>query len=135
MARAAHVSGDVILAVNLRGDGSVDTATVLSGPQMLRQMALESALKTKLRWDGCAILPASSQLIYRFELGEAIYCLQSIELFSNGKPERPYPQITFTANVVDVYDRPIGTCDYAADVEKTRARSARCLFLWRCGWR
>jgi hypothetical protein len=134
LARAAHVGGDVVVLVNLRSDGFVDSATVLSGPQMLRQMALESALKTKLKCDGCASFPATSQIVYRFELGEAIYCSQSVEPSKAEKPERPYPQVTYKSNVVNVYDRPFGTCDYAADIETTRTRSIRCLFLWKCGW-
>jgi hypothetical protein len=134
LARAAHVWGDVVVLVNLRRDGFVDSATVLSGPQMLRQVALESALKTRLKCDECTGLPVTSQIVYKFELGEAIYCSQSVESSKDGKPERPYPQLTYTSNVVNVYDRPFGTCDYAADVETTRTRSIRCLFLWKCGW-
>jgi hypothetical protein len=134
LARAAHVWGDVIVLVNLRRDGFADSATVLSGPQMLRQVALESALKTRLKCDDCAGSPATSQIVYKFELGEAIYCSQSVEPSKDGKPERPYPQLTYTSNVVNVYDRPFGTCDYAADIESTRTRSIRCLFLWKCGW-
>jgi len=133
IARAAGVFGEVVVAVAIRPDGFVDSATVLSGPVMLRQVALDGALKTRLKCDGCESFPASSQIVYKFELGDAIYCAQSNEASGNSKPERPYPQVTHTANVVTIYDRPVGTCDM--EIDHTRARSARCLFLWKCGWR
>jgi len=133
IARAAHVSGEVVVALTFHPDGSVETATVVSGPQMLRQVALESAQKSKFACMACESYPASLQLTYKFELGEAIYCSEAAEPQSDGKPERPYPQVTRAGNVISIYTRPFGTCDPAAD--RTRSRSIRCLYLWKCGWR
>lgn len=133
IAREARVIGDVVVAVNIRTDGYVDTATVLSGPALLRQTALDSALKSKFKCDGCASFPVSSHIVYKFELGDTIGCGQAFSPSSESKPERPYPQVTHTADVVTIYDRPVGTCDM--EIDHTRVRSARCLFLWKCAWR
>jgi hypothetical protein len=135
IARAAHVSGDVVVAITFQIDGSVATATVVSGPMMLRQVALESALKSRFSCLMCESYPVSMQLTYKFELGETIYCSEAPDPESGRKPERPYPQVTHTANVVSIYTRPFGTCDPEAVITKTRSRSIRCLYLWKCAWR
>ena len=43
IALAAHVFGDVELTVAVRSDGTVDSVEVVSGPQILRQAAVDSA--------------------------------------------------------------------------------------------
>src|SRR5438270_9197196 len=43
IARTANVSGDVRVLVSVGRDGTVASATALSGPPMLREAALESA--------------------------------------------------------------------------------------------
>ena len=43
IAMAARVWGDVILSVTLATDGTAESVTVDSGPQMLRQAAVDSA--------------------------------------------------------------------------------------------
>ena len=40
IAKAAHVSGDVMLLIRLEQDGTVGAATVLRGPEMLKASAL-----------------------------------------------------------------------------------------------
>ena len=135
LAREAHVSGDVLIALTVRSDGSVEEGTVVSGHPWLRQIALESAQKSRYACPNCNSYPATLQLKYRFELGETIGCSGGPDLPKDGKLERPYPQVTHTGNLISIYERPIGTCDMEVSTMKTRARSIRCLYLWKCAWR
>jgi hypothetical protein len=134
IARAAHVSGEVVVALAFQIDGSVASATVVRGPMMLRQVALESAQKSRFSCLACESYPASMQLTYKFELGETIYCSEAPQAPADGKPERPFPQVAHTGNVVSIYTRPFGTCDMEVHT-MIRVRSVHCLYLWKCGWR
>jgi TonB family protein len=124
MALAAHVSGDVSLAIKLGHEGGVETVEVVSGPPMLRQTAVALANQTKFECRGCEG-STTMHMTYRFVLGDAIYC---------EGPDRSYPRIAFSEGTVTITDRPFGTCDVGSST-KIRARSARCLFLWKCGWK
>jgi TonB family protein len=46
LARQARISGDIVLQIGVRPDGSVASAEVISGHAMLKQSALESARKS-----------------------------------------------------------------------------------------
>jgi hypothetical protein len=127
IALAAHVSGEVELTIRLRPDGTVDSAVAGAGPAMLREPAVGRARQTQFSCEDCQQPTNSFKLIYRFELGETLFCTMTR---ASG-----YPRVTQSANVITIADQPFGTCDPAANIEKVRARSAKCLFLWRCGWR
>ena len=53
MALAARVSGEVNVEVEVRGDGTVNDTTVLSGPQMLRAVVIESVQKSTFSCGAC----------------------------------------------------------------------------------
>ena len=122
IALAAHVSGDVVLKVSLRPDGGIDSMEAVSGPLMLRQPAIENAKQAQFECMTCNGATTTFQVIYRFDLGPSITC---------DPPDSSYPRVTRSANIVTIAAQPFGTCDPMA----TRVRSARCLFLWKCGWR
>jgi hypothetical protein len=122
IALAAHVSGEVVLKVMLRPDGGIDSAEAVGGPPMLRQAAIVSAKQTQFECVACNGPTTSFRLIYRFDLGPSITC---------GPRGSSYPRVALSANIVTIAAQPFGTCDPMA----TGVRSARCLFLWKCGWR
>ena len=66
LARMANVSGDVRVVVSLRRDGTIASATVLSGPLMLREAALESAQHSVFDCYAC-VSDKSYLLVYKFE--------------------------------------------------------------------
>jgi TonB family protein len=127
IARAAHVSGDVVLKIALRGDGTIDSVEALSGPPMLRQPAIDIAKQTQFQCGGCNGSTTSFRVTYRFEFGPALYCPET--------RDSSYPRVTQSMDTVTIADQPFGTCDPASVIERVRARSAKCLFLWKCGWR
>lgn len=126
-ALAAHVFGDVVLRIALRGDGTIDSVEVISGPPMLRQPAIESAKQTQFRCGACIEPITSFRLTYKFELGPTLYC----ELARDSS----YPRVTQSKDTVAIADQPFGTCDPEGTIDKVRVRSAKCLFRWKCGWR
>jgi hypothetical protein len=113
-----------MLKIAIRPDGVIDSVEAVGGPPMLRQAAIESAKRSQFECMACNGVNATFQLIYRFELGPSITC---------DAPDNSYPRMTHSANIVSITAQPFGTCDPAAD--RIRVRSARCLFLWKCGWR
>ena len=125
-ALVAHVSGDVELDLVIGRDGSLHSAVVASGPPMLRQAALEAVQKTQFDCLGCVENSTRLRMTYRFGLGETVYC---------SNPDSSYPRVAQSNNTITMTDRPIGTCDLAGTIERVRVRSAKCLFLWKCGWR
>ena len=125
IALAAHVEGDVTLVVDLRGDGTVGDVRAESGPQILRAVSIEGSQKNLYTCRMCARSDVRVRLTYSFKLGPAIECEE------NGV-DSSHPRFTHSGDTITIGAQPWGTCDYAA---RLRARSAKCLFLWRCGWR
>lgn len=125
MARAAHVSGNVELRITLQPGGTPGSIEVLNGPPMLRQPAVEFAKQTEFKCADCSGDAASFPLNIKYELGEPIYC---------DPPDASYPRISQDGNTITIVAQPFGTCDPAATTTFRKARSAKCLYLWRCGW-
>ena len=63
LARQAHISGDVRILVGIRRDGSVVSAELISGHQMLKSAALESVQKSTFECRGWAEKVTSYSLI------------------------------------------------------------------------
>lgn len=122
MALAARVSGDVNLDVTLASDGAAATVSVLSGPQMLRQVAVDSAKRSQFRM--IVEKPGGAyQVTYRFVLDEPTKC----------ERDNSYPRLKYEQNLVTITEQPALLCDPAAVIERVRFRSAKCLYLWKCG--
>jgi hypothetical protein len=132
IALAAHVFGDVELTVAIRTDGTIDSVEVVSGPPMLRQAAIDSAKQTQFVCADCKQSTTSFRVLYRYQLGPTIYCTDTTSNtgFVQGGT---YPRISASMNTITITGQPIGTCDWAID--RSRIRSVRCFFLWKCGWR
>jgi hypothetical protein len=127
IALAAHISGGVTLDIVLRRDGSLVSAVAVSGPPMLREPGEILAGKTTFACEGCTADATKFEVTYRFELGPSLNCDET--------KDPAYPTITSSDRTIVISDRPMMICDPAFEVSRTRARSARCLFLWKCGWR
>lgn len=104
LARQARIMGDVKIQVRIRKDGSVDSAEVLSGHPMLKEAALQSALKSTFECETW-----SSGV---FVIG----CREPVPSFT----------LTYTFGMRDDLDGL--DCSSA-----TRSRDAKCFYLWKCG--
>ena len=121
-ARFARIEGDVTVNLSIRKDGGVEAAQAIDGPIMLRKPSLASAQNSKFECLGCADAVTTYSLTYEFEIEPGSCSDASI-----------YPplEITQSPNRITISARVPPTCDPAAK----KVRSAKCLYLWRCGWR
>jgi TonB family protein len=126
MARTARVSGDVEVKISLQRNGIIGSVEATSGPAMLRQAAIDSVRQTQFACGQCSETAPPFKIVYRFQLAEPLSCLE--------QSDSSYPRITQSLDTITIIDRTTQTCDPAATIEKVRARSAKCLFLWECGW-
>lgn len=123
LAKVARVSGDVVLMLDIRADGQVQSVAIVSGPTMLRQAAKESAQQSGFECRGCTREVTQYSLTYSFRLGEGDCSA------SNSDP----PKIAWVQDHVTVTGRAMSICDPTATL--MRVRSAKCLYLWRCSIR
>ena len=120
LARQTWVSGDVNLLLQIRRDGSVESAVIVSGHPLLQQAALESAQQSQFECRGCTEAVTSYSLVYAFQLfGKDCHAT------TNGPA-----QVSQSQNRVSVLDEG-GICE---GVFAHKVRSAKCLYLWKCGW-
>lgn len=128
LARAAHIAAIVVINVTVRPDGAVASTELVSGHPMLSVAALESAQKSQFECRGCAGEPAAYSLTYSFKIvGECRFGPNCEEL------EPHTTQVTEQPGRVEISAGPACCCDPAAAITKTR--SAKCLYLWKCGHR
>jgi TonB family protein len=72
--RQARIMGDVVIQLEIRADGSVASAEVVSGPPMLRQGALDSARKSTFHCESCGEKTTPYTLTYTFGFREDSDC-------------------------------------------------------------
>lgn len=122
MALAARVSGEVKLDVTL-GEGGIPSAVaVQSGPPMLRQAAIESATRSKFQ-ENIENTGSVHPVTYRFVLDRPTKC----------ERDNSYPRVIHEGDLVTITEQPALICDPATSIETVRFRSAKCLYLWKCG--
>jgi TonB family protein len=121
LARQARIQGDVEVTVRVRLDGSVEAAAIASGHPMLKQAALESAQNSQYECRRCSEAGMSYSMVYTFRIATE---------YSN-QPQTT--SVTQSQNHVTVVaEPPVVILD---DFGYVRVRSAKCLYLWRCGLR
>jgi TonB family protein len=132
-ALAARVNGKVELALDIRPDGTVASAATVSGPAALRQAAVDSAQQTRFECKGCSDPLTRFQMIYKFALAETKDCYGTQDRTSAAPPATSSPQVTQSMNTVTITGQSAQICDPTGD--RVRARSWKCAYLWKCGWR
>jgi TonB family protein len=126
LARQAVISGDVEVKLTIPKDGSVESAEIVSGHAMLKQAALESAQKSQFECRGCSDPVNSYSLTFAFELRDDADCCNA----------RSHPQEVSESQGRITVSAPHGClCDPTVRITRIRWRSAKCLYLWRCGSR
>jgi TonB family protein len=134
LARQTRITGDVELILEVKTDGSLESASVLSGHPLLKQAALDSAQRSQFECRDCTERVRSFHMFYSFQLGPTRYCAEASETSKDDEKKEPYPRVIQSQNHVTVIDQPVGTCDPVFTVTRTKVRSAKCLYLWRCGF-
>lgn len=134
IARTAHIAGDVVLDLEIREDGSVESDVVVSGPPLLQRAALASAQESRFKCNDCGAGLTSFRLFYTFQLIDSNCCVEHEGKTTDTGAPATYPQITSSQNHVRIVDKAPCICDPGI-VVSIRVRSLKCLFLWRCGYR
>jgi len=135
IALQARISGRVELNIAVRPDGSVESIALVSGHPMLKTAAIESAQKTEFECKDCHEPSSLYHVTYKFELGDALYC-KGIDANGYGVYDPSADtQVSQSQDVITVLGRPYATCDPAVRISFLEFRSAKCLYLWRCGKR
>ena len=132
LARQAHIAGDVDLMLAIRRDGSVESAAVVSGHRMLTQAALDSAQHSKFECRGCGNAVTLYALKYTFQFVDSDPPKDCDQQMTEAQPPA---EVDSSHHQVKVFAREIWTCDHSATVTFLLFRSAKCLYLWRCGRR
>jgi TonB family protein len=132
LALQARIAGDVDLMLTIRRDGSVESAVVVSGHPLLRQAALDSAQKSQFECRVCGEAGTSYALKYEFQIvpRDPPRGLKDCE---TQEEKQPPAELDVSRHQVTVVSWGIWTCDPAGRILKIR--SAKCLYLWRCGTR
>jgi TonB family protein len=128
-AKRTMISGDVNLTLGIRLDGTVDSAVMVSGHPLLQQAALESAQKSQFECRGCTEAVSQYSLVYTFQLS-APDCPAPTSVPSSANQEgRVRAQVHQSQNHVTVIDQG----SFCEGVFAWKVRSAKCLYLWKCG--
>jgi TonB family protein len=123
LALQARVQGDVQIVVEVRRDGTIESASVASGHPFLRETALRSAQSSEYECQRCREAITSYSLLYAFRL----------EVPTPGQPMIPVTQV---GNHITVIAEPPPIMVTISDPASAfRRRSAKCLYLWNCGRR
>jgi TonB family protein len=124
LALQARIQGEVLITVGVRRDGSVESVSLASGHPILARAALQSAQDSEYECRRCSEAVTSYPLVYTFQL----------EVPAPGQSQAmPVSQL---GNHVTVTDESPAIDAYSADPPSTFfRRSAKCLYLWKCGLR
>jgi len=125
LARQANITGDVEIKLEIRKDGSIQSAIVVSGHPMLTEAALSSAQQSRFECRECEDVATQYSLTYDY----------SFQLTAS--PGWPCPEtggvrVTQSGNRVMVSAEPAMVHPYFSSL---KVRSAKCFYLWTCSSR
>jgi TonB family protein len=126
LARQANIFGDVKVEVAIQQDGTVAWANVVSGHPMLEQAALENARQSHFECRGCGDRLTTLSLTYSFEMKDDDDCCSALSRT---------PEVRQSLNRISIVAAHMCLCDPAVGIARSKVRSAKCLYLWKCGSR
>jgi TonB family protein len=131
LARQARISGDVVLSLRIRQDGSIESVELVSGHPMLTVAAIESARGSHFECTNCASTVPAYSLTYEFRI------LASDPKHHCKDTEQRPPGLDASLHRVSVFASEMWICDPSAAIRRTytSVRSAKCLYLWKCSRR
>jgi TonB family protein len=130
LARQTRISGDVKVSLGIRRDGSIESATVVSGHPLLQKAALDSAQHSHYECRGCTEPVTWFSLSYNFEL-KGNNCPPDVGASSSTTPQ----EVKLSSleieprNHVEVVAESVCIIDYWPT---KKVRSPKCLYLWKC---
>ena len=122
LARQARISGEVRVEVSIRKDGTLASAQLVSGHPILAPAALERAKQSTFECRTCVEPLTTYLLTYTFELNDDGDCCDATTRASDVSHSQGHIVVVAPAQCI---------CDPSASLR--RFRSAKCLYLWKCG--
>ena len=125
IAEAGRVAGEVEVVVYVKPDGSIQSAMVVSGPPLLSGAALAAARSSQFECRGCTETTTTYSIVFSFQLERtADLAVGAQEKTRSVTPSRSRVTVVAEPSIVSgvVYS-------------DTAVRSAKCLWLWKCGFR
>lgn len=131
IALTTSVQGDVELLLQVRMDGSVESATVVSGPPLLQRASLSSAEASQFNCLNCVAEATPYRLVYTYRIAFLPDGCKGPDPCSYTSPGHP-TEVSQSEHHIVITGHPPQTCicDYLK-----RVRSVKCLYLWKCGLR
>ena len=131
LAHRTGVQGDVSVSLGIRPDGSVESALATSGHPLLQQAALDGAQHFQYECRGCTQPVTPFSVSYTFQIQD-LGCVQNDDASPSTVAQQPKPTTTQThpSNHVLIVAQAVCIIDYWPD--RTKVRSAKCLYLWKC---
>ena len=142
---SANITGEVVVRLGIRKDGSVESAVVISGHPLLAKAALESARQSLYKCIACSEEVTTYPVTYSYKLvtGPDWPCSESRQhsvLSQNrvtviGEPRMVDPYFTNVTvrSAKCLYLWPCSSRWSGEDYYYSAMRSAKCLGLWNCG--
>jgi TonB family protein len=142
LANQVRTEGDVKIELGIAPDGTVVSATVVSGHPMLVQAALQSAKSSKFACHGCEDGTTSYSMTYTFRAGESLGpgcctgggCPElygAKDALKNQKRQHG-TEVTRANEDVTVVGPSMCFCPDGCPVHFSKVRSWKCLYLWKC---
>jgi len=132
-ARNAAVQGKVQPDLHFKTDATIESLDVVHADHaMLVEAAIESARASHFECTNCASRVPAYSLTYEFRI-----LASNPEQFCKTPDQQPRPELDASLHKVTVLASEVWTCDPSAVIRRTytRVRSAKCLYLWKCGLR
>ena len=129
IALTAHRQGDVVVELRIGRDGSVESADSVSGDSLLMRAALSSAKASTFECHQCTADGVPYRLTYTFRLDVVPIdpipdnCGKTASTTKAPEISQETDHVILTSQVGEYFDCVIGK----------RVRSAKCLYLWKCG--
>jgi TonB family protein len=130
-AQNAAIQGKVQLELHFKADGTIESLDVVHADHaMLVEAAIKSARASHFDCTNCAGTVPAYSLTYEFRV-----LASDPEQFCKNPDQQPPPELDASLHKVTVFANEVWTCDPSAVIRRTytRVRSAKCLYLWKCG--
>jgi TonB family protein len=99
LAKQTLLTGNVELTLEIRKDGSIESASVVGGHPLLQQAALDSARRSQFECKTCGEGVHKFQMFYSFQLGPPSKCSSNTSQISKGgEKQEDYPRVTQSQN-------------------------------------
>ena len=134
-AQMAAIQGNVELVLQVTKNGAIASVGVVSGlgsPHMLLESAVASARASKFECQTCDDAPQPYSLAYEFHI-----VTTDPDKYCKASDRQPPAELDASRHKVTVLANQVWTCDPSTAIRRTytKVRSAKCLYLWKCGLR